>query len=327
MSVLVLASACRDDSLFLCADDEECREGGVIGVCEVNSLCSFPDDACGSGRAYGGHAGTLAGECVDEDDLVTTTMTSVSTTGGGEGMTSTSGVTTVPLTSGPSPDDSTSTGGSSDTDLPTSGDAPTTDGGPTGDPNGSSCQGDADCASDACYVTPLGSWCGECTSDADCRHGCSPPHPLNAREVFSMCNDGQLGAPCESDQACADASLSCISFANIGGILSIWTCSECGSTADCPGAQVCNEFFNANNLTGGFACTNPGSLVDGAFCTTGATGEAACMNHCAPGTYMGLFNFGVCSECADDSQCPPGQTCSAPTIDVVTGGATTAQCT
>ncbi len=52
-------------STFVCADDGEC---GAEGRCEASGWCSFPDQACISGRRYGRYSGAgVAGACVDEE--------------------------------------------------------------------------------------------------------------------------------------------------------------------------------------------------------------------------------------------------------------------
>jgi hypothetical protein len=61
---IALAFACGGPGYFVCREDGEC--GGASGVCEAVGACSFPDDACESGRRYG-EASTpaIAGECVE----------------------------------------------------------------------------------------------------------------------------------------------------------------------------------------------------------------------------------------------------------------------
>ena len=327
---MLTLSACRDDAFF-CTGDGQCMEGGAAGICQPNDLCSFPSEDCPSGQVYGKYSGTLAGRCVGEDDAAS------SSTGGETGTvpssTEPSGPTsdsTSDPTSDPTSAGSLTFGTSSDatsTDPGESSDsAASSDTGPQGPPNGSPCANDSDCASGACYSAILGSVCGECLSDADCEFGCTPPYPLDPSEQWALCNDGGLGDSCEVSRSCASADLQCVSFANVAGVLSISTCSECATSDDCPGAMLCNEFFNAGEFRGGFACVNPGSLFDGSFCTTGPVGEAACMSHCSPGNYMGLFNFGVCSPCGSDADCGPGMECQPPELDLEAGTSSIASC-
>ena len=59
-----VVSGCSQPS-FSCEDASACMQGSDVGFCEPNGYCSFPDEACPSGRRYGKHAVTgLAGMCV-----------------------------------------------------------------------------------------------------------------------------------------------------------------------------------------------------------------------------------------------------------------------
>ena len=325
IAVLLTVSACRDDAFF-CTDDDQCMEDGVAGICQPNDLCSFANEECASGQAYGRYSGTLAGRCVGEDE----TSASTGVVSGTEPIPTepTSGQTaTTTGSTGSDPAGTTTADGTTDADESSSSTTGSSASSDTGLPqNGSVCQTDDECASGACYPSILGSVCGECLSDADCEHGCTPPYPLDPSQQWALCNDGELGDSCEDSAACATEDLQCVSFANVAGVLSISTCSECETSVDCPGSMVCNEFFNAGEFRGGFACVNPGSLFDGSFCTVGEVGEAACMSHCSPGNYKGLFNFGVCSECASDGDCAAGMTCQAPELDLEAGTSTTGMC-
>ncbi len=60
---LVAASAGCNDS-FECASDNHCELDGVAGFCESIGHCSFPDEACDTGRRFGNLAGTLSNQCV-----------------------------------------------------------------------------------------------------------------------------------------------------------------------------------------------------------------------------------------------------------------------
>jgi hypothetical protein len=51
---------------FVCQDALDCKDGATAGTCEPDGGCSFPDEACASGRRYGEHARSdLAGRCVE----------------------------------------------------------------------------------------------------------------------------------------------------------------------------------------------------------------------------------------------------------------------
>lgn len=79
-TTFVVVSACIE-SRFTCEDDDQCEAGGVAGTCEPTGACSFPDDACPSGRRYGDHGRSdLAGMCVDADATDTGSSTTASTT-------------------------------------------------------------------------------------------------------------------------------------------------------------------------------------------------------------------------------------------------------
>ena len=186
-------SACKEDGVFFCSDDDQCMQAGAVGICQDNDLCSFPRDDCPSGQAYGKYAGTLAGRCVEVEDDGSSSGTTAAT-----GLPvptepteeSSSSTTTEPLTSATSESTGSPEGSSSSTgpgtELP---------------PNGSLCENDEDCASGACYASILGSVCGECLTDADCEFGCTPPYPLDPSQQWAQCNGGELGDSCETSSA------------------------------------------------------------------------------------------------------------------------------
>jgi hypothetical protein len=59
-------SGCASPGVFACVADDQC---GEHGRCEAVGYCSFPDDACDSGRRYAPHSHEkLAGKCVPTDD-------------------------------------------------------------------------------------------------------------------------------------------------------------------------------------------------------------------------------------------------------------------
>ncbi|MFZ6182916.1 hypothetical protein [Nannocystis pusilla] len=41
---------------------------------------------------------------------------------------------------------------------------------------------------------------------------------------------------------------------------------------------------------------------------------------------MGLLELGVCGECSGDGDCGPGESCSAPKVDLDLGTVTGAKC-
>lgn len=315
--VCLPATGCKDDAFF-CADDSQCMEDGLPGICQANDLCSFPSADCPSGHAYGQHAGTLAGRCVEDMDGATSSATDTTT--------ATTAATSVADTSSTDPvattlADDTTTGippGDSSTAGPS-----TNDTGPAGLPNGSGCSENADCASQACYASVLsGSVCGECLTDADCAYGCNPPSLVDPRGQPSECSDGSLGNACETEEACASEAHICALFADVPGFITISSCSECATDAACVGASVCDMFFDPVAFRGGYECVAQGSDAIGEFCSS----DLACAQQCAIGSINGFFEFGVCSECADDTDCAGRQSCTTPELDLLTGVATPAMC-
>jgi len=103
---------CNASGAFACETNSQCGDGGL---CQSTGYCSFDDDECESGQAYGGAAPPgVAGKCVPVDDAETaggdTTGPQPVSTGDGEGDATTtggdvddsSGGDTLALTSGAS---------------------------------------------------------------------------------------------------------------------------------------------------------------------------------------------------------------------------------
>jgi Concanavalin A-like lectin/glucanases superfamily/Domain of unknown function (DUF2341) len=91
---IVAALACAPGT-FVCEGDDDCTKGGARGVCEPTGACSFPDDACPSGRRYGAYGSDgLANKCVASDlgtssssgadDVASSIETTLETTAPGE---------------------------------------------------------------------------------------------------------------------------------------------------------------------------------------------------------------------------------------------------
>ena len=92
--VYALAAGCQTSS-FVCQSDVQC---GAAGTCEANGSCSFPDDACDSGRRYGAHAAE-ANVCVPVEESATgepeSTSTTMPSTSNGPSVTSDDDSTTM----------------------------------------------------------------------------------------------------------------------------------------------------------------------------------------------------------------------------------------
>lgn len=102
---VLLGASCNINvqSIFTCVTDEDCTaEGGTAGTCEPNSLCTFPDASCPSGKRWHGRAGELADKCYEPGDVGDSTGTETvagTATGATEGSSSSSdggGSTSLP---------------------------------------------------------------------------------------------------------------------------------------------------------------------------------------------------------------------------------------
>jgi hypothetical protein len=188
-------------------------------------------------------------------------------------------------------------------------------------PNGSECAEDSDCESGHCFdVGVLGSICGECELDSDCPGGgCTPPNPLSEPPVGSLCNAGEYGAGCMSDDAC-QAPLQCALVIDVPGVIAASTCGECVDDVDCdPGLLCAPDIAVVGVINGVKRCVAQGSLVNGQSCDFTTSGDASCASGiCAVADVMGFLFLGVCSQCEVDSDCP-GQICQPPQVDLMTG--------
>jgi hypothetical protein len=66
VAVLTVTGCKYGADSFACTDNASC---GGTGICQANSLCSFPDGACPSGQRYGDIAGASSGQCVGETQM------------------------------------------------------------------------------------------------------------------------------------------------------------------------------------------------------------------------------------------------------------------
>jgi hypothetical protein len=186
-------------------------------------------------------------------------------------------------------------------------------------PDDAACDCDEECLSQMCfYVELLGGYCSECLSDADCPDGgCSVPNPMQG--LGAECNQGELGAGCETDEACQEP-LFCVEVIDVGALgLEVKTCSECRTDDDCDGDLLCSPQLDVLNFTGQLACVEAGSVPDGEACNYEGNGDAACASGiCAELDVQGILQFGVCGECRTDEDCQDGLSCTPPELDINT---------
>ncbi len=314
--------ACASEGVFTCSNDSNCTGQGS-GTCEPTGYCSFPDAECPNGRRYGELAGGgFAGSCVEPDDVATDTTPGTNTDPSNATLT-TSGPTSDATTAPDDPSTSTSTTANTNEISESLSDTTDTGSDDTSDDagllaDGESCSTNGECESGICFLSGiLGGICGECSSDADCEFGCDSPTPLTDPPQGSRCNDGGLGSGCDSSTSCVVDGHTCVQVVDIPGILSVSTCSECETSAEC-GAEVCNVAIDLTSLAGQKTCVPPGSVPDGQFCDLEGDGDAACENHCATADIMGLAQFGVCGGCRTvDGMvegCSTGRSCSEPVV-------------
>lgn len=239
------------------------------------------------------------------------------------------GTTGEPTTGNASESSATTTQGGSDSDP--SGGPMTTDVGPCNDvpnqPQDAACTDSSGCgcSSGKCFVVPaLGGFCGECLGDADCDGGgCTAANPFTG--VGPVCNDGGPGDGCQSDAVCSDPGNDvCATIVEVPGIITVSTCGECETNADCGGqTPVCAPKYDLANFSGRFDCVASGSVPNSGGCQS----DAACASgHCGEASIMGLLQLGVCGECVTDGDCSPGEQCSDAQVDLQSGQVFGATC-
>ena len=281
------------------------------------------EDTFGQGTTSGG------------SDPTSPTTTNTTNTSNTSTSTTTSGDPTVATTE---PDPSagsitlTATSGDDSTTSTTTGDSTTVDpsgGGECNDPKGQPQDADCTdasgcgCASGKCFVVPiLGGWCGECLGDGDCAPGgCTIPDPINS--IGPRCNMGEPGAGCETDKVCADPQFDkCGTVLEVAGIITVATCGECTSNADCSAnAPNCTPVYDIAHFTGAFGCVPNKSVPNDFGCNLAEDGmgdpigdQACASGRCGEANVMGLLKVGICGECNSDADCN-GQTCTAPIVD------------
>jgi hypothetical protein len=201
---------------------------------------------------------------------------------------------------------------------------------PPDQPQNSSCT-DASgcgCASGKCFLIPiLGGLCGECLDDDDCPGGCTIPNPIAS--IGATCNLGGPGAGCNTDATCLNTcAAKCGAVLDVPGIITVSTCGTCKTNADCtsPARPNCTPSYDVLNFTGGLSCKPDGSVANNEGCSLTDDGMGEPLgNHvcqsgkCGQASVMGILNLGICGECNADADCPNGQTCTDPQVDLNSG--------
>lgn len=191
------------------------------------------------------------------------------------------------------------------------------------------------CASGRCFIMPiLGGLCGECLGDSDCGGGgCTVPNPIVG--LGAKCNKGQPGDGCMSDGVCAAPGAGkCGQVFAVPGIVTVTTCGECASNADCGAdAPNCSPDYALLGFGGTLVCAADGSRADDTGCDLasdgagGALGDDACQSgHCGAALLQGVVELGLCGQCSDDADCSMDQVCGEARADLTTGALFGARC-
>jgi hypothetical protein len=204
----------------------------------------------------------------------------------------------------------------------------TTDGGPCNDPEGQPLDAPCTdpsgcgCASGRCFVVPaLGGFCSECLADDHCAEGgCTVPNPIQG--IGARCNIGAPGDGCQTGAICNfSCAQRCSPILEVPGIITAATCSECLSDADCgPARPNCTPVYAVSDFSGQLVCMPDASVPDNEGCSLQGDGDKACASgHCGEASVMGLLKLGICGECNADADCPQGQQCTDPQVDLDNG--------
>jgi Cys-rich repeat protein len=140
-----------------------------------------------------------------------------------------------------------------------------------------------------------------------------------------MCNAGEQGEACESDDACCGIGL-CRALLDIPGILAWRSCGECTSDADCPPGGTCQPDVSLSPIGGIWQCVLPSSLPLDHTCDPTNAAVAPCDGVCEPIDLEGLATIGVCGECSASADCTAGQTCQPGSADLETGALSGSRC-
>ncbi|MCA9714684.1 MAG: hypothetical protein KC468_08370, partial [Myxococcales bacterium] len=181
------------------------------------------------------------------------------------------------------------------------------------------CEEDCECLSGHCYSVPLvGGSCGECKVDADCPDGgCTIPNPWGGEG--SMCNGGEAGKGCQTDEVCSDPSAPfCATLIEAPGLFSLMTCSECRTDADCGGATPnCAPEIDLDTFTGIMRCMPDGALMQDQPCVKPDALDPVCETGiCSLANVQNVLEVGICGQCLSDADCQPGETCEDAWIDL-----------
>ena len=192
---------------------------------------------------------------------------------------------------------------------------------PQGQPQDAQCTDSSGCgcASGNCFLVPiLGGWCGECLVDGDCPGGgCTVPDPLGS--VGAVCNTGQKGDGCMSSAVCNDPTADvCGVVLDVPGITTVATCGECDG-GGCGQGEGCAPVYDIGHFTGVKECVPEGSVPNDGGCEPDSDGAVCDSGFCGTATIMGLVKVGICGECNENADCPMGQTCSDPVVDLDQG--------
>lgn len=188
-------------------------------------------------------------------------------------------------------------------------------------PNGSQCGSDAECESMKCYSIPMvGGVCSECKVDADClESGEGIACSLDLLTMQAACSNGQLGDTCMAMSSCEDGLFCAEVVEGTFGLVPS-ACSNCKSSGDCDGGQLCAPIFDTMKFEGYKDCVEPGSVQNDALCSIKDMGDASCASgHCGEVDIMGFIQVGVCGACNSDEDCEMDQKCMPGVFDQGSG--------
>lgn len=169
-------------------------------------------------------------------------------------------------------------------------------------PDGVICGEDAECASGDCVPGPLGSACGECTTDADCAGGdvCGIVSYAEAsRGLWAACvapASTATGLACVRDAQCAT------------GICAGGYCSACRDDSTCGGGACAPIHYvvdhadrDPTDIAGALHCTGGPLVASGGACLAdGDCASGACVGDALAMCTTSFFP----RACTTDMECP-----------------------